>query len=553
MRFVTVPLSRSLQFGALLAFLLAPANAYTAVHAGAFSTIDSTIDSTVSSIDASAGDLDPTFGTGGRVTTDFGSGDDRANAVAIQSDGKIVATGSASYAFALARYNADGSLDGSFGSGGKVTTDFGPGVEFALAVAIQTDGKIVAGGEAAPGGYCCQFALARYNPDGSLDTTFDGDGRVTTNFPGGGANTARAIAIQSDGKIVAAGGSHTPFVDVFALARYNTDGSLDATFDGDGRVITDFGGTDWAAGVVVQADGKIVAAGAGGLTSDFALARYYPDGSLDVSFDGDGKATVNFGGGDRAADVTIQADGKMVAAGTDGAHFALARCNPDGSLDTTFDGDGMVTTYFGENYASAAALALQDNGEVVAAGLVVIDFDTAFALARYNADGNLDGSFGSGGRVTTDFGTLSDDRAADVAIQPADGKIVAAGAGGSASDFALARYAGDPPPDSDGDGISDYNDNCPDTPNTDQANTDGDATGDACDSCPDEPGPPTNGGCPFPPSIGGIVELRANHQAQSDHPASSDALPIGAFVALGVLVLGAGGLYVVKLRRRAGS
>src|SRR6266536_6168109 len=148
---------------------------------------------------AGPGALDPSFGTGGQVTTDFG-GFDSAQAVAVQSDGKILAAGSSGGGdFALARYNADGTLDSTFGSGGKLTTDFG-GFDVALGVALQADGKIVAVGG---GGSGSDFALARYNADGSLDASFGSGGMVTTDF--GGFEAATAVAIQGDGKIVVTG------------------------------------------------------------------------------------------------------------------------------------------------------------------------------------------------------------------------------------------------------------------------------------------------------------------------------------------------------------
>src|SRR2546426_2863336 len=160
------------------------------------------------SVDAGPGDLDATFGIGGRVLTDFGGGD-RARAVALQADGKIVVAGSSSAGavgadFALARYNPGGSLDPTFGSGGRVLTDFGVDDE-ARAVALQADGKIVVAG----GFGGAFFALARYNPNGTLDTSFGSEGRVFTNF--GGRDGARALALQADGKIVAAGFTSSGF------------------------------------------------------------------------------------------------------------------------------------------------------------------------------------------------------------------------------------------------------------------------------------------------------------------------------------------------------
>ena len=253
-----------------------------------------------------------------------------ARGVALQGDGKIVVVGGGGSGadFALARYNTDGSLDTSFSGDGKLTTDFGSS-DAGAAVAVQGDGKIVA-----VGGSAGDFALARYNPNGSLDTSFSGDGKQTTDF-GGFGQVAAGVALQGDGKIVVAGngGSTGNSVD-FALARYNTDGSLDTSFSGDGKQKTDFGDFDVATGVALQADGKIVAVGvtrAGG--GDFALARYNPNGSLDTSFSGDGKQTTDFGGSDGANGVVLQGDGKIIAVGDSGAgdgDFALARYNTTG-------------------------------------------------------------------------------------------------------------------------------------------------------------------------------------------------------------------------------
>ncbi|MGW3624911.1 calcium-binding protein [Streptomyces sp. NPDC000880] len=400
---------------------------------------------------AAPGDLDPTFGTGGKVTTDFGSGSDFADAV--QADGKIIAAGgsdsSGSRDFALARYNTDGSLDTTFDTDGKVTTDFGSGSDdVALGVAVQADGKIVAAGLSNSGG-SYDFALARYNTDGSLDTTFDTDGKVTTDF-GGSGDEAHGVALQTDGRIVAVGQSGSGGVEDFALARYNTDGSLDTTFDTDGKVTTDFGsGTDdEARGVALQTDGKIVAAGLSNSAGDydFALARYNTNGSLDTTFDTDGKVTTDFGtSDDQAYGVALQTDGKIVAAGQSDpggiSDFALARYNTNGSLDTTFDTDGKVTTNFAGSDDGAFGVALQTDGKIVAAGQSGSGGIDDFALARYNTDGSLDTTFDTDGKVTTDFGSGSDDAAFGVALQT-DGKIVAAGFSDSSgnSDFALARY-----------------------------------------------------------------------------------------------------------------
>jgi uncharacterized delta-60 repeat protein len=419
-----------------------------------------------------AGDLDTTFDGDGKVTTDFattefGGALDRAYSVAVQSDGKIVVAGNSltgngeQYNFALARYNANGSLDTTFDGDGKVTTDFGGGDDTAHSVAIQSNGKIVVAGKSYNGSKRFDFALTRYNANGSLDTTFDGDGKVTTDF-GGGDDTAHSVAIQSDGKIVVAGYIYKVGGDDFALARYNANGSLDTTFDGDGKVTTDFGvSLDRAYSVAIQSDGKIVVAGEsynGSKWLDFALTRYNANGSLDTTFDGDGKVTTDFGGGDDTAhSVAIQSDGKIVLAGSSGIRgtfdsddFALTRYNANGSLDTTFDGDGKVTTDFGKNLDDHGySVAIQSDGKIVVAGEskhVRGGYD--FALARYNANGSLNTSFDGDGKVTTTIGIHNfgaNYGAFGVAIQ-SDGKIVVAGDG--PYDFALARYnASDAPTD----------------------------------------------------------------------------------------------------------
>ena len=337
---------------------------------------------------AAPGDLDPTFSGDGKQTTDFGG----AKGVAIQADGKIVAVGLAGGRndFALARYNPNGTLDPSFSGNGRQRTDFGSR-DRANGVAIQADGKIVAVGVGGGG----DFAVARYNPNGSLDPSFSGNGRQRTNFMG--FDEANGVAIQADGRIVAvgvAGGGATG--DDFALARYNPNGSLDPSFSGDGKQTTDFYGfaNDEADAVALQANGRIVAVG--GVTfeefGDFALARYNPNGSLDPSFSGDGKQTTDRGAPDFANGAAIQPDGKIVAVGLAGGgpadnDFALARYNPNGSLDTSFSGDGSLRTDFG-GFEEANAVALQANGKIVAVGLAgggATGRD--FALARYNPNG----------------------------------------------------------------------------------------------------------------------------------------------------------------------
>jgi serralysin len=321
-------------------------------------------------------------------------------------------------------------------------------------VAIQADGKIVVAGDAD----FERFALSRYKPDGRLDSTFGGDGKVRTSFPGGSTAAAFAVAIQADGKIVAAGWSFTgPGVGkgVFTLVRYNRDGMLDSSFGADGRVRTNFlDGDERVHGVVIQADGKIVAAGwaedRSGDDVRFALARYNADGTLDATFDADGRVLTSFAphyDEARASALTIQADGKLVVAGEVSAsdnpgRFALARYNADGTLDATFSGNGKVTTNFHVRCSfecgsdGALDVAIQTDGKIVAVGFANSD---RFALVRYRTNGRRDRTFSGDGRATTNFSGAAE-IALGAAIQ-ASGKIVVAGsASRHGGTFALARY-----------------------------------------------------------------------------------------------------------------
>jgi uncharacterized delta-60 repeat protein len=398
-----------------------------------------------------AGDLDPTFGQNGMVSTDLGPSDS-ADSVGIQPDGKIVVAGEVAYGdeFGLARYNPDGTLDATFGTSGMVTTDIS--ALGAYAMAIQMDGRIVvAGGDR-------RFALIRYMPDGTLDNTFGGNGLVTTNF-NPHYDLAYGVAIQADGKIVAVGVtsivSRPHFDDTkIAIARYDTDGSLDTSFGGDGRVTTNFTGTyDAAYAVVMQTDGRIVVAGTADAYRRVALARYNQDGTRDPTFGDDGRVTTRFRPRTEswATAITVQADGRLVAVGTEpmSAGFGVIRYRTNGALDRTFSEDGKVTTDFlsrhdlGYSGGWARGVAIQSDGKIVVGGGAPVGTggDTEFALARYQPDGTLDTSFGGDGRVTTEWSIDGNDSAFAIAIQT-DGKIVATGRSSDGPDgaFALARY-----------------------------------------------------------------------------------------------------------------
>jgi uncharacterized delta-60 repeat protein len=333
----------------------------------------------------SAGAPDPTFDGDGKATAFYIMYNDYLNDVAIQSDGKIVAAGSSGSDIALVRFKSNGSLDPMFSGDGKQRTDLGA-TETAQAMALQPDGKIVVAGWSGVSNNK-NWVVARYNADGTLDGTFSRDGIVTTDF--GATDEAYAVEIQADGKIVVGGGTGSGGCCLkFALARYKPNGGLDPAFDTDGRLTTDLGpDQDQVWGLAIQGDQRIVAAGYtfNGTDLDFAVNRYETDGSPDLTFSGDGKQTVDYGTGDTAFAVALQSDGKIVVAGDSGIpttfHWALARLKPGGALDKNFSGDGKLTTTFGGNFETARSVALQSNGRIVAAGRST----QQFAVARYLA------------------------------------------------------------------------------------------------------------------------------------------------------------------------
>ena len=394
------------------------------------------------------GDLDPTFGSGGKVITAVGSGNDRGNSVAVQSDGKIVVAGYSSngsnYDFALVRYTATGALDVSFGSGGKVSTPIGSSTDEGNSMALQSDGRIVVAGSTFNGSYT-DFALARCTTSGALDASFGSGGKVITAISTGD-DSVRSVAVQSDGKIVVAGSSVTAtgYSD-FALARYTTTGALDTSFSFDGKVTTPIGsGDDQGKSVALQSDGKIVVAGyaVGGTSYDFALARYTAAGALDASFGNGGKVTTDFGSNtdDYGTSVAVQGDGKIIVAGYSRTafdyEFALVRYTTAGALDASFGSAGKVITDFAGNDDYGNSMAVQSDGKIIVAGYSY--YGDNFEVARYTAEGALDPSFGSGGKLTTPVGSGVGN---SVALQ-SDGKIIVAGSSfnGSNDDFALVRY-----------------------------------------------------------------------------------------------------------------
>jgi uncharacterized delta-60 repeat protein len=403
-------------------------------------------------LNAQAGLPDMSFSGDGKVVTPLGAANDKANAVAIQADGKIVVAGwSVNYTpntnvdIAVVRYNTDGTLDNTWGGTGIVTTDVG-GFDRALAVVIQPDGKILVGGYS-DGSTTNDFCVVRYNTDGTLDLGFDTDGIVVNDLGIGADDQVYAMALQSDGKIVVTGYTNAVnFADI-ALMRYNTNGSVDNTFDTDGIVILSTAGSEeYPTGLAIQSDGNIVVVGKRSIsnTSDILLLRFTTTGAADNTFGTNGEVVTDLGtASDIGSDIVLQGDGKLVVAGASqngsGYDFALVRYNTNGTLDNTFDTDGVALASLSAQDDIGYGIALQSDGKLVVAGSANADF----AVARFNTNGSIDNTFNTNGFTTTDMGAATVDFAYDVALQ-SDGNIVIAGAVDSSSynDFGVARYLG---------------------------------------------------------------------------------------------------------------
>jgi uncharacterized delta-60 repeat protein len=392
---------------------------------------------------AAPGDLDPTFGGGdGKVITNVTDRFDWTNGVVIQGDEKIVTAGEAyggGGRFYVVRYLTDGTLDTSFGGDGVVFTNFTPGGDYGYDVTIDNSGKIlVVGGIGGKGG---RLGLARYLDDGSLDPAFgDGDGKVATNFSDGN-DYASGVLVDGNDKIVAvgkAGGKGGRF----AVARYNDAGTLDDTFGGgDGKVTTNFTTRDdYADDVALGDNNTIIVAGTAnyGRDSKFALAQYDSTGQLDTSFGGDGRVSTNFSSRsfiDGAWGVAVQSGIGIVVTGPAGAKVALVRYTSTGALDLTFGGgDGITRTNWSAGRDWTDEIALDTSGRIVVVGIAnVFAGDPRYALGRYTAAGALDFT-----KLTNLTGGV--DYGFDVAIVPTTGDIVTTGAVNNGKRSFVARH-----------------------------------------------------------------------------------------------------------------
>jgi len=363
---------------------------------------------------AAAGALDTTFSGDGKVATNVHpTRTDRLYDIALQSDGKILAVGisrtTGSDIISVVRYKPDGTLDKTFSGDGKQFANLGDVFSQAFSVAVQPNGKIVLAGQSCDSSWMCDAAVVRYKPGGALDTTFSGDGKATIDFGSVDNGAIGGLAIQPDGKIVIAGYMWNGSNYDMAVYRLNPNGSLDTTFSGDGKARVGFGigRQDSATALVLHPNGKISVAGrscdASGANCNFAVARFKSTGALDRTFSGDGKLTTNFGADDLCWGAALQADGKLVVVGEryvsgTSDKIALARYNANGTLDTTFSGDGKQVTAF--VWAGANDVLVDANGKIVIAGWANGDF----GVVRYNPNGSLDKTFSGDGKMAVNFG-----------------------------------------------------------------------------------------------------------------------------------------------------
>lgn len=407
------------------------------------------------------GVLDTTFGNGGKVITDIiPANTDEAHSVLIQPDCKIVAGGTTQTPaftanFALVRYNTNGSLDTTFGTNGKVVTpNFKVGSSDIIRnMVLDNNGNIIAAGITGNQntGVSGQVLVAKYKSNGTLDNSFGQNGRVLisqllSNFlrqteP----DPSPDLVLQPDNKIVVASFALVNNLPHFALARLNANGTLDKTFGNNGIVITpSFANqsTDLANRISIQSDGKLLV---GGNTTTnnlptFAVARYNTNGTLDKTFGNNGQVVVPFDNAFLEA-LGIDNKGNIILLGTSQFQILTVKVLPNGTLDKTFGQNGFVLTSQG---SIPTSLIVQQNNKIVVSGFTDIGVPN-FIVIRYNENGTLDKTFGNNGTTTTSFGVGTASQAFDLAIE-CDGKIVLAGrelVPGRPSNFALARYNAD--------------------------------------------------------------------------------------------------------------
>ncbi|HEY7157401.1 MAG TPA: hypothetical protein VH575_25835 [Gemmataceae bacterium] len=419
---------------------------------------------------STGGLLDPTFGSGGQVLSSFSNNWDQAMAVVAQPDGKIVIAGDTTVPgsktggdFLVARYNSNGTLDTSFGSGGYTTTSFANSGDTAEAVALQPQAngtsKILVAGLTQTKKGIVECALARYNANGTLDTTFGTNGEVITSLGGSAGESVTAMAVDSSGRILVAGftnGNPNVSGDAATVLRYTANGALDTSFGSGGKLITNIGVLPYAShsvGIALQPDGKIVLASTtldpATNTGEFVTARFNDNGTADSTFGSGGVVATHLGSYDEFGGVTVQGDGKIVVSGSEDASTSplalyLLRYKADGSLDATFGTGGTVAVQApGGKYIDVrgSGVVVQADGKILASG----EFGDLAAL-RVNPDGSVDTGYGNGGWATVQFGVAE---VQAIALEP-DGRLLLAGYARPTSnlrpvDVALFRFLGSAP------------------------------------------------------------------------------------------------------------
>ncbi len=383
---------------------------------------------------AQPGSLDANFGADGIVTTSIGNLRDQCRGFTIQDDGKIVAVGYSDNGtnrdFALIRYNTNGTLDNTFSTDGRVTLDLG-GKEEGKSVVVQADGKILIGGHS-DSNSDVDFVIVRYNSDGTIDSSFGTSGQVSTDF-GKGDDVATNILLVANGKILVTGYAFNGDARDFAAAQYNADGSLDLSFSYDGMVTTYVGRSGTCNSSVRQPDEKLILFGwsSEGNNLSFVALRYNADGTLDDTFGVNGIVVTDIGGiSDYGYSLALQPDGKIVAVGytytsADVYNYAVVRYHADGSLDNSFGEDGIATASIGPDFDNITYVVIQPDGKIIVVGAAYFETEYDIAMIRFNTDGSIDHTFGSDGIVSTDIETNSNSPSG-VRLQQ-DSKIVVSG------------------------------------------------------------------------------------------------------------------------------
>lgn len=370
------------------------------------------------------GDLDSTFGVNGRTITAVSNSGGGAYGMALDGNGRAVIVGSS---FKVARLTTSGLLDTTFNSFGFNGPNLDGDSGSATDIAIQTDGSIVVAGTL----NSSDFVLYRFTSGGALDTSFGVNGRTVLDF--GGIEALEAIGLQSDNKIIAVGRTNLNGGDDFAIARFNANGSLDTTFGGgDGKVVTNFAGADGAYAIFVRSDDKFVVAGTANTLQDIGVARYNANGTLDTTFSGDGKIITDLGNREFAHAVySVPGSHEIVVVGHDVAMLDafMFRYNADGSTDTTFGTSGKVVIDWG-GVDTPLDIVMEDDFQFVVTGHTAFSGISNLVVARYGYNGTPDLTFGDGtGKRSLSFSTYNkSDYGHQVALQ-ADGKIVVAGYG----------------------------------------------------------------------------------------------------------------------------